>query len=152
MRASRPSRCEQVLDHAEGLVCLTGCAEHGIEDEPTAQTTARRVLARSACGSSCSAPTLAATSSATAPGSASPAGSLVPTVATGDVHAHTRERALLQHAFVAIKHGLTLDGSEVQRRPNDTHVLATPQGMAQRLSDYPDAVAESVRLAETLTF
>ncbi|HXQ01227.1 MAG TPA: PHP domain-containing protein, partial [Solirubrobacteraceae bacterium] len=26
-----------VLDHAEGLVCLTGCAEHGIREEPTAR-------------------------------------------------------------------------------------------------------------------
>ena len=32
---------ETVLEHAEGLVCLTGCAERGIHDEPTA----RRLLA-----------------------------------------------------------------------------------------------------------
>src|SRR4051794_13372588 len=28
---------EVVLEHSEGLVCLTGCAAHGIEDEPTAR-------------------------------------------------------------------------------------------------------------------
>jgi error-prone DNA polymerase len=150
--AGQPSvPLQQVLDHAEGLVCLTGCAEHGIEDEPTARrlldafgperlrvelqrpyargdkirNRARERLARKL---------------------------RVATVATGDVHAHTRERAQLQHAFVAIRHGLSLDASEVQRRPNDTHVLATPHGMAERLSDYPDAVAETVSLAETLTF
>src|ERR1700731_3058807 len=25
---------QTVLDHAEGLVCLTGCAEHGVHEEP----------------------------------------------------------------------------------------------------------------------
>jgi error-prone DNA polymerase len=150
--AGQPSvPLEQVLDHAEGLVCLTGCAEHGVEDEPTARrlldafsperlrVELQRPYARGDKLRNRARERLARRLS-------------VPTVATGDVHAHTRERALLQHAFVAIKHGLTLDGSEVQRRPNDTHVLATPHGMAQRLSDYPDAVAETVRLAETLTF
>src|SRR5688572_15530786 len=28
---------QDVLDHAEGLVCLTGCASAGVEDEPTAR-------------------------------------------------------------------------------------------------------------------
>ena len=42
--------------------------------------------------------------------------------------------------------------ARLQLRPNDTHVLATPAGMAARFADFPDAVAESVRLAETLTF
>src|ERR1039458_6241610 len=150
--AGQPSvPLQQVLDHAEGLVCLTGCAEHGIEDEPTARclldafsperlrVELQRPYARGDKIRNRARERLAQRLG-------------VRTVATGDVHAHTRERALLQHAFVAIRHGLTLDGSEVQRRPNDTHVLARPQAMAQRLGDYPDAVAESVRLAETLTF
>jgi error-prone DNA polymerase len=150
--AGQPSvPLEHVLEHSEGLVCLTGCAEHGIEDEPTARrlldafsaerlrVELQRPYARGDKVRNRARERLAQRLG-------------VRTVATGDVHAHTRERALLQHAFVAIKHGLTLDGSEVQRRPNDTHVLARPQAMAQRLSDYPDAVAESVRLAETLTF
>ncbi len=59
---------------------------------------------------------------------------------------------MLQDAFVAIRHGQTLDASEVQLRPNDTHVLATPAGMAARFAEFPGAAAESVRLAETLTF
>jgi error-prone DNA polymerase len=150
--AGQPSvPLEVVLDHSEGLVCLTGCAEHGVEDEPTARrlldafsperlrVELQRPYARGDKARNRALERLAQRLG-------------VRTVATGDVHAHTRERALLQHAFVAIKHGLTLDGSEVQRRPNDTHVLATPHGMAQRLGDYPDAVTESVRLTETLTF
>jgi error-prone DNA polymerase len=142
---------ERVLEYSEGLVCLTGCAEHGVEDEPTARrlldafsperlrVELQRPYARGDKLRNRVRERLARRLG-------------VATVATGDVHAHSRERALLQDAFVAIRHGLTLDGSEVQRRPNDTHVLARPQAMAERLCDYPDAVAESVRLAETLTF
>ncbi len=44
---------ETVLEHAEGLVCLSGCALHGVDDEPTLWRCARR-LASSICGSSCS--------------------------------------------------------------------------------------------------
>jgi error-prone DNA polymerase len=150
--AGQPSvPLERVLQHSHGLVCLTGCAEHGVDDEPTARrlldafgqerlrVELQRPYARGDKIRNRRRERLARKLG-------------VATVATGDVHAHTRERAQLQHAFVAIRYGLTLDGSEVQRRPNDTHVLARPQAMAERLCDYPDAVTESVRLAETLTF
>ena len=46
----------------------------------------------------------------------------------------------------------TLDASEPLRRGNHAHVLTTPEAMAARFEDHPDAVAETVRLAETLTF
>jgi hypothetical protein len=61
---------ETVLDHAAGLVCLTGCAARGVEDEPTA----RRLL--DAFGSS--ARSCATTARATAAGPPSPAGSACP--------------------------------------------------------------------------
>ena len=67
------------------------------------------------------------------------------TVATGDVHAHTPARALLQDALVAIRHGLSLDGSETVRRANHTHVLASPRAMAARFADHPEAVTETAR-------
>ena len=51
-------------------------------------------------------------------------------VATGNVHAHTRERALLQDAFVAIREHTTLDASEPVRRGNHAHVLTSPEAMA----------------------
>jgi error-prone DNA polymerase len=76
----------------------------------------------------------------------------VPTVATGDVHAHERRRAYLQDALVAVRLGLTLDESEAQRRGNRSSVLAPPDEMAARFADHPDAVAESARLAERLRF
>ena len=76
----------------------------------------------------------------------------VPCVATGDVHAHAPERALVQDAFVAIREHTTLDASEPLRRGNHSHVLATPAAMAARFADHPDAVAETARLAAALRF
>ena len=61
----------------------------------------------------------------------------VPTVATGDVHAHTKMRRAAAGRVRRDPHGQTLDASEVQLRPNDTHVLATPAGMAARFEDLP---------------
>jgi len=76
----------------------------------------------------------------------------VPTVATGNVHAHELARAALQDAFVAVRHRATLDESEPLRRGNRSHVLAPPERMAERFSDHPEAVHESGRLAERLRF
>src|SRR5439155_5896712 len=76
----------------------------------------------------------------------------VPCVATGNVHAHSPARARLQDAFVAIREHTTLDASEPLRRGNHSHVLTTPEAMASRFEDHPDAVAETARLAATLTF
>ncbi|HTW11855.1 MAG TPA: DNA polymerase III subunit alpha, partial [Solirubrobacteraceae bacterium] len=73
-------------------------------------------------------------------------------VATGNVHAHTRARAPLQDAFVALRLHETLDSSEPRRRGNFSHVLASPAAMAARFPEYPEAVAESARLAESLRF
>ncbi|HTA06595.1 MAG TPA: DNA polymerase III subunit alpha, partial [Solirubrobacteraceae bacterium] len=73
-------------------------------------------------------------------------------VASGDVHAHARCRAELQDAFVALRNHTTLDASEPLRRGNSSHVMTTPQAMVKRFVDHPDAVAETLRLAECLTF
>ena len=150
--AGQPSvPLQQVLDHAEGLVCLTGCHEHGIEDEATG----RRLLdafGHDSLRVELQRPYAAADLQRNRARERLAAKLGVPTVATGDVHAHSTGRALLQDAFTAIRHGQTLDASEMQLRPNDSHVLATPAGMAARFAEFPGAAAESVRLAETLTF
>ena len=74
------------------------------------------------------------------------------TVATGNVHAHARERAPLQDAFTALRHHTTLDASEPMRRGNFSHVLASPEAMAARFPEHPDAVAETRELAARLRF
>ena len=147
--------------HSEGLVCLTGCAREGV---------AARAL-REGGG----APLRAVDDLVRdfGPGNvwveiqrprmrgdrrlmrdlarlAEAAG--VPAVATGNVHAHSPERALLQDALVAVRHRLTLDASEERRRGNRQSVLRPPERMADLFADQPGAVANTARLAERLQF
>src|SRR5437588_2856909 len=153
---------EQAERHAEGLVCLTGCARHGavaarIDRDRYADATAmaRRLLrafgpdrlrvelqrpfARRDRRGNRHLAQLAERLE-------------VSCVATGDVHAHTRGRVPLQDTFVAVRTGTTLDESEPVRRGNSSHVLAPPEAMAARFAEHPDAVEESGRLAERLRF
>ncbi len=142
---------ETIAQYEAGLVCLSGCADHGVEDEATlrqlreafgperlrvelqrpfqrhdrARNRARAQLARRL---------------------------ELRTVATGNVHAHARSRAPLQDAFVALQHHLSLDSSEPVRRGNTAHVLATPQAMAARFEGHEEAVRETEVLAERLRF
>jgi error-prone DNA polymerase len=76
----------------------------------------------------------------------------VPCVATGNVHAHDKTRAALQDALVAVRLGRTLDECEAQRRGNRSHVLDGPAKMAARFHDHPDAVTETLRIAERIEF
>ncbi|HTB70519.1 MAG TPA: PHP domain-containing protein, partial [Solirubrobacteraceae bacterium] len=164
---------ETVLEHAEGLVCLTGCAERSVigrsvtgaassgrptvarsgEDRPLA--TARRL--REAFGADGLRVELqrpyARGDRARNRAMAALARRLgVACVATGDVHAHTRSRVELQDAFVALRNHTSLDASEPLRRGNSSHVMATPQAMVRRFAEHPEAVRETLLLAERLTF
>jgi error-prone DNA polymerase len=76
----------------------------------------------------------------------------VPCVASGDVHCHRRSRARLQDAFVAVRSGAGLDETEPLRRGNSSAALASPEGMARRFGEHPEAVAETLRVAERLRF
>jgi error-prone DNA polymerase len=150
-RAEPAVALETVLEHAEGLVCLTGCAGQGVCDEPTARRLldafgpeslrielqrpyARHDRARNRM--------LAALARRLG----------VACVATGDVHAHGRTRAELQDAFVALRCHTTLDASEPLRRGNHSHVMTTPQAMVNRFVDHPEAVRETLRITEQLLF
>jgi error-prone DNA polymerase len=153
---------EEVERHAEGLICLSGCARDGAlagaferGDTALGEQLGRRLLA------------------AFGPGRfrvelqrpywrrdrarnrwlallAERLG--VPTVATGNVHAHSRSRSHLQDALVAVGLNETLESSEPRRRGNSTSALASPAAMAARFAEHPGAVAETVRLAERLQF
>jgi len=142
---------QTLIDHAEGLVCLTGCAGRGVRDEATV----RRLL--DAFGPRDLYVELqrpyARDDRARNRGLAALARRLgIRCVATGNVHAHTRARAELQDAFVALRHHATLDASEPLRRGNNSHVMSSPQAMASRFADHPKAVRETLLLAERLTF
>src|SRR5919112_2927422 len=142
---------ETLEEHSAGLVLLSGCADHGVHDEPTL----RRLLA--AFGKDHLRVELQRPfqrhDRARNRELARLAGRLgVPTVATGNVHTHARSRAPLQDAFVALRHHLTLDASEPVRRGNTAHVLATPSAMAARFEGHAAAVEESGELADRLRF
>jgi error-prone DNA polymerase len=72
----------------------------------------------------------------------------VETVATGDVHAHSGRRAVLQDALVAIRCCTSLDGCEQERRGNREAVLRTPAEMVERFA----GVERTVQVAERLQF
>src|SRR3954471_18557172 len=102
---------DDVIEHAEGLVCLSGCATNGVRDEPTM----RRLLdgfGRDAFRVELQRP-FARHDRTLNRGLVALAARLgVPCVAAGNVHAHTRARARVEDVFVAIRAHTTLDASE----------------------------------------
>jgi error-prone DNA polymerase len=122
-----------VAEHAEGLIALSGCARHGlgVVDPNAAAQLARafpgalyielqRPFERGDARRNAALVDLAETLR-------------VPTVATGDVHAHHMRRARLQDALVAIKNRTSLDGCERERRGNHEGILRAPAEMLDRL-------------------
>jgi len=140
-----------VAEHAHGLVCLSGCADRGVHDEAGL----RRLLeafGRDHLRVELQRPFQRHDRARNRALSELARRLRLPVVATGNVHAHARSRAPLQDAFTALRHHLTLDSSEPVRRGNTAHVLASPEAMAARFADHPEAVAETEALAERLTF
>jgi error-prone DNA polymerase len=69
-------------------------------------------------------------------------------VASGNVHYHARPRHRLHDVLVAIRHRTTLDGSHSVRRANSEFFLRPPEEVAALFADCPDAVANTLVLAE----
>src|SRR3954447_19795837 len=143
---------EQVEEHAEGLVCLSGCARDGAVagafergDTAEGERLARRLLAafgRDRFRIELQRPYWRR-DRARNRWLALLAGRLdVPCLATGNVHAHDRRRARLQDALVASGLGVTRGESMPRRRINSTSALSSPAAMAPRFAEYPEAVAE----------
>ncbi|HET7558406.1 MAG TPA: DNA polymerase III subunit alpha [Limnochordia bacterium] len=74
------------------------------------------------------------------------------TAATGNVHYHLPRRHRLQDVLVAIRHRSTLDNSHQVRRPNADFYLKSPAEAAARFARWPEAVAETERIAERINF
>ncbi len=154
-----PELAEPSLDGAlladlnEGLVCLSGCARHGLAvrnpngaaalarafgperffvelQRPYERGDARRLAALR---------DLAETLG-------------VRTVATGDAHAHHPRRTALQDVLVAIRCRTSLDGCEAERRGNRESVLLAPAEWDERFPHDRDAVGRTAMLAERLEF
>ena len=140
-----------VLEHSEGLVCLSGCHGNGVHDEPTLRLL-RNAFGRGRMRIELQRPYLEGDRARNRRLERLARQLELACVTTGNVHAHARGRAPLQDAFVALRLHSTLDASEPQRRGNFTHVLASPEAMALRFPEYPEAVAETTGLAERLQF
>jgi error-prone DNA polymerase len=151
-----------LAQHAEGLICLSGCARHGavaraVEEgrHADAAAAARRLLGifgRDHLRIELQRPFARHDRRRNRLLSELAQRLGVPCVATGNVHAHHGSRAALQDALTAVRLGRSLDECEAQRRGNSSHVLAPPERMAERFADHPDAVAETVRIAERIAF
>jgi error-prone DNA polymerase len=166
-RLPQPPRItlEDLLDHAEdgsGLICLSGCAARGVVasrvargEAGAAEGAAQRLLG--AFGHEhfrieIQRPFLRHDRSLNL-ALENIAGKLgVPTVATGNVHVHARERAALQDVFVAIRHNTSLDETEPLRRGNSSHVMTGPAEMARRFAEHPGAVEETSEIAARIDF
>jgi len=161
--ASQPwATLEQVEEHSAGIVCLSGCARDGAVagafeqgDTERGDRVAHRLLAafgRERFRVELQRPywrhdrarnrRLALLADRLG----------VPCVATGNVHSHHPDRADLQDAFVAVGRGEMLEECEPFRRGNRSSVLAAPEAMARRFAEHPEAVAETLRVAERLRF
>ncbi len=152
----------ELMRHAEGLVCLSGCARDGALAGRVARGElgeAERIGRRLAAvfgpdhfrvelqrpfwrGDRARNRRLAELAELLG----------VPCIATGNVHAHDRRRVALQDTLVAVRLNGTLESTEPERRGNGSAVLVDPARQATRFAEHPDAVAETERLAERLRF
>ncbi|HVW89224.1 MAG TPA: PHP domain-containing protein, partial [Gaiellaceae bacterium] len=136
--------------HAEGLVALSGCARQGLG---VVDPNGAARLARAFHGSfyvELQRPYERGDARRNARLEELARDLRVPTVATGNVHAHASHRAGLQDALVAIRSRTSLDGCERERRGNHESVLAAPAEMAERLPR--DAALRTREIAERCVF
>ncbi|HTI66766.1 MAG TPA: error-prone DNA polymerase [Caulobacteraceae bacterium] len=73
-------------------------------------------------------------------------------LATNDVLYHTPERRPLQDVMSCIREHTTLEAAGRRLEANAERHLKSPAEMARLFADYPEAVAETVRLAQRCTF
>ena len=137
----------------DGLVCLSGCARHGLAvRDPNAAARLAQVFGRDRFFVELQRPYERGDARRNA-ALRHLAGELgVPTLVTGDVHAHHSRRAPLQDVLVAVRHRSSLDGCEAERRGNHECVLLAPGEIVERFPDDRAAVVRTVELAERLRF
>src|SRR5213080_3754099 len=154
-RVPLPPRLDQALleELNEGLVCLSGCARDGLAvRDPNAAARLASAFGRDRFYVELQRPYERGDARRNAHLRDLAATLRVPTVATGDVHAHDRRRAALQDVLVAVRCRTSLEGCERERRGNHESVLASPQEMLDRFADCPEAVHQTAQLAERLEF
>jgi error-prone DNA polymerase len=137
----------------EGLVCLSGCARHGLAvRNPNAAARLARAFGRDRFFVELQRPFERGDARRNAALRELAESLGVETVATGDVHSHTGPRTALQDALVAVKNRTSLDGCEPERRGNRESFLRAPAESAELFPHDRDAVERSGELAERLQF
>jgi error-prone DNA polymerase len=142
-----------LADRSEGLVCLSGCARHGLAvRDPNAAARLAAAFGRDRFYVELQRPYERGDARRNAALRALAETLGVRTVVTGDAHAHHPRRTRLQDVLVAIKNRTSLEGCEQERRGNGESVLLDPGDVVGRFPDDRDAVRATVELAERLTF
>ncbi|MBA2475197.1 MAG: DNA polymerase III subunit alpha, partial [Actinobacteria bacterium] len=138
---------------SEGLVCLSGCARDGLAvRNPNAAAELARAFGRDRFYVELQRPFERGDERRNAALRDLAATLGVPTVATGNAHAHDPRRTALQDVLVAIRHRTSLDGCERERRGNRESVLVAPGEARERFPLDRGAVARTAELAERLAF
>src|SRR3954471_9102767 len=137
----------------EGLVCLSGCARHGLGvRNPNSSVRLAEAFGRERFYVELQRPYERGDARRNAALRELAVALGVRTIATGDVHAHHPRRTRLQDVLVAVKSNVPLEGCEAERRGNEEFVLASPADAAARFPGDGDAVRATVELAERLEF
>ena len=76
----------------------------------------------------------------------------VPLVASNDVHYHDPERYRLQHALVASRLNTTMERALPHIKPNNHLSLKPPAQMTKLFKDFPEAILNTVKIAEQCKF
>jgi error-prone DNA polymerase len=136
-----------------GLVCLSGCARHGLAvRNPNAAARLADAFGRDRFFVELQRPYGRGDARRNAALRQLAESLRVPTLVTGDVHAHHPRRAPLQDVLVAVRHRSPLDGCEAERRGNHESVLLSPAEVVERFPEDRAAVARTVELAERVRF
>ena len=144
---------QSLIERNEGLVCLSGCARHGLGvRDPNAAARLAAAFGRDRFFVELQRPYERGDVRRNAALRDLAEALRVETVVTGDVHAHRLRRTVLQDVLVAIDYRSTLDGSEPERRGNRECVLRSPAEVAERFPDDRAAVERTAELAARLEF
>lgn len=151
---AEPALDQRLLEELnEGLICLSGCARHGLAvRNPNAAARLAQAFGRERFLVELQRPYERGDARRNAVLRQLAESLGVPTLVTGDVHAHHLRRAPLQDVLVAVRHRSSLDGCEAERRGNHECVLLSPGEIVERFPEDRAAVARTVELAERLRF
>ena len=76
----------------------------------------------------------------------------VPLIAVNDVHMHHPDRRPLADVLTCIREKFTIDRAGRRLAANAERYLKAPQEMVRLFADAPEAIAETLKLSEALTF